>query len=141
MTFLFPFQLNAKATGLENKSICSIASRTSATVRCTLQEKGRRNAPETVTFGCGLRTAPGTLHARLWGSCDRDDNPKTVIERMTREAVLLKPGEHMDGTLQLDTRLFGGLRPGKYRIEGVLYCWRDEEFSAADVAELAKMGG
>src|SRR5271155_274302 len=59
-----------------------------------------------------------------WGSCDRDDNPKTVIERMTREAVLLKPGEHMDGTLQLDTRLFGGLRPGKYRIEGVLYCWR-----------------
>ena len=62
----FSFQLNAKATGLENKSIC-IVSRTSATVRCVLEENGRRNAPETVTFGCGLRTAPGNTSCQAMG--------------------------------------------------------------------------
>ena len=38
---------------------------------------------------------------------------------MNKEAVLLKPGEHLDGILRLDTKPFGGLKPGVYRIEAV----------------------
>lgn len=44
------------------------------------------------------------------GSCI--PGPQTIRERMREEAVLLKPGEHLDGTFLLDTKLFGGLKPG-----------------------------
>jgi hypothetical protein len=33
-------------------------------------------------------------------------NPRSIIERMSKEAVLLKPREHSDGTFQLDSKLF-----------------------------------
>jgi hypothetical protein len=75
------------------------------------------------------------------GSCSPSAAPRTVAERMGKEAVLLHPGQHLDGTFRLDTRLFGGLAPGKYRIEAVLYGWRDEEFTSAEGAELENMGG
>jgi hypothetical protein len=73
------------------------------------------------------------------GSCSPQSDPKSVTERMGKEAVLLKPGDHLDGTLRLDTKLFGGLRPGAYRIEAVLYCWTPEEFTDAERSELARM--
>src|ERR1035441_10839381 len=66
--------------------------------------------------------------------------PQTVTERMKKEAVLLKPGEHLDGSHQLDPTLFGGLPPGAYRIEAVLYCWKDDEFTDAERMELGKVG-
>jgi hypothetical protein len=72
------------------------------------------------------------------GSCS--PAPQTVTERMKKEAVLLKPGEHLDGSLQLDPTLFGGLPPGAYRIEAVLYCWKDDEFTDAERMELGKVG-
>jgi len=59
---------------------------------------------------------------------------------MRKEAVLLKPGEHLDGTLRLDTKLFGGLKPGAYRIEAALSGWTEEKFSDAERSELARMG-
>src|SRR2546421_6938424 len=55
-------------------------------------------------------------------------------------AVFLKPGEHLDGIPRLDTKLFGGLKPGVYRIEAVLWSWRDEKFTDAGRSELARMG-
>jgi hypothetical protein len=72
------------------------------------------------------------------GSCSV--GPKTVSERMNKEAVLLKPGEHVDGTFLLDTRLFGGLKPGVYRVEAALTGWTEEKFTDAERSELAKMG-
>ena len=67
-------------------------------------------------------------------------SPKTISERMSKEAVLLKPAEHVDGTFLLDTRLFGGLKPGVYRVEAALTGWTEEKFTDAERSELAKMG-
>jgi hypothetical protein len=75
------------------------------------------------------------------GDCDPDYDPKTVTERMGKEAVLLRPGQHLRGTFRLDTSVFGELKPGAYRVEAVLYCWREEEFNEAERSELAKLGG
>jgi len=58
---------------------------------------------------------------------------------MSKEAALLKPGEHLDGTVLLDTKLFGGLRPGVYRIEAALTGWTKEKFTAAERSEMASM--
>ena len=48
---------------------------------------------------------------------------------MGKQAVLLKPGQRLEGTVRMDTTLFGGLKPGAYRIEAVLYGWSDKDFS------------
>lgn len=96
-------------------------------------------------------TCPASPHLWAWfedssgkhfvggwaGSCS--SSPKTISERMSKEAVLLKPGEHLDGTYQLDTKLFGGLKPGAYRIEAGLSGWTEEKFSDAERSELARM--
>jgi hypothetical protein len=74
------------------------------------------------------------------GSCSPTTNQKSVSERMSKEAVLLKPGEHLYGTFRMDTTLFGGLKPGAYRIEAVLSGWAEEKFSDAERSELARMG-
>ena len=98
-------------------------------------------------------TCPGSPHLWAWfenslgkhfvpgygGSCM--SGPKTVSERMSKEAVLLKPGEHLDGTFRLDTTLFGGLKPGTYRIEAALSGWTEEKFSDAERSELSQMAG
>jgi hypothetical protein len=98
-------------------------------------------------------TCPASPHLWAWfedssgkhfvpgygGSCT--GGPKTVTERMSKEAAFLKPGEHLDGTFQLDTKLFGGLKPGVYRIEAALTGWTEEKFSDAERSELAKMAG
>jgi hypothetical protein len=65
--------------------------------------------------GSGQHFVPGYA-----GSCSPSSNSQTVSARMSKEAVLLRPGEHLDGTFQMDTKLFGGLQPGAYRIEAVL---------------------
>jgi hypothetical protein len=96
-------------------------------------------------------TCPASPHLWAWfedssgkhfvggygGSCV--DGPQTISERMSKESVLLKPGEHLDGTFRLDTKLFGGLKPGAYRIEAALTGWTEEKFSDAERSELAQM--
>jgi hypothetical protein len=71
------------------------------------------------------------------GSCS--PRPQTVTERMGKEAVLLKPGQRVEGTVRMETSLFGGLKPGAYRIEAILYGWKDQDFGQAQQSELAKM--
>ena len=75
------------------------------------------------------------------GSCLSSPNgkPEPVGERMSKEAVLLRPGEHLDGTLRLDTTLFGGLKPGVYRIEAGLSGWSEEKFTDAELSDLSRM--
>jgi hypothetical protein len=58
---------------------------------------------------------------------------------MTKEAILLRPGEHVDGTYPINTATFDFLKPGTYRFEALLSCWQQDEFSAQDQAELAEM--
>jgi hypothetical protein len=65
--------------------------------------------------------------------------PLTVTQRMKAAAVLLRPGEHLDGVLELDPALFR-LLPGAYRIEAVLTGWESNRFSETELAELEKMG-
>lgn len=73
------------------------------------------------------------------GDCSRDAAPKTVTERMAKEAVLLGPGRHRYGTIRLSTDLFGGLKPGRYRIEASLDGWREQDFNQEQLSELARM--
>ena len=96
-------------------------------------------------------TCPASPHLWAWfedstgkhfvpgygGSCS--SGPKTISERMSKEAVLLKPGKYLDGTFRLDTKLFGGLKPGAYRIEAALTGWTEEKFSDTERSELAQM--
>jgi len=98
-------------------------------------------------------TCPASPHLWAWfedssgkhfvpgygGDCS--PSPQTIPERMTKEAVLLKPGERFDGTFLLDTKLFGGLKPGVYRVEAALTGWTEEKFTDAERSELAKMAG
>lgn len=72
------------------------------------------------------------------GSCS--PSPQTVTERMRKEAVLLKPGERLEGTVQMDTTLFGGLKSGSYRLEATLSGWSESEFSPAQQSEIARLG-
>ena len=71
------------------------------------------------------------------GSCFPSN--ETVMERMKKEAVLLKPGQRKQGHLTLETTLFGGLKPGEYRVEAVLYSWSDKDFNQEQQSELQKM--
>ena len=59
---------------------------------------------------------------------------------MSKEAVLLKPGEHLDGTFLLGPKLFG-LKPGAYRVEAGVTGWVEEKFTDAERSELARMVG
>jgi hypothetical protein len=97
-------------------------------------------------------TCPASPHLWAWfedssgkhfvpgygGDCS--PSAQTIRERMNKEAVLLKPGDHLDGTFLLDTKLFGGLKPGAYRVEAALTGWDEEKFTDAERSELARMG-
>jgi Tfp pilus assembly protein PilZ len=61
----------------------------------------------------------------------------SMSDRMQMEAQLLEPGDRLSNTTTLDTK---ALTPGDYRVEAVFYGWKPEQFSDAEVAELAKMG-
>jgi len=95
-------------------------------------------------------TCPGAPHLWAWfedssgrhfvpgygGSCS--SNPRTIGDCMSKEAVLLRPREHLDGTFRLDSKLFG-FKPGEYRIEAALSGWAEEKFTDAERSELARM--
>jgi hypothetical protein len=63
----------------------------------------------------------------------------TVTQRMSRTAVLLGPGEHTNGVLQLNPAMFT-LPPGAYRIEATLTGWDSGRFSEAERTELEQIG-
>jgi len=71
------------------------------------------------------------------GSCS--PSAQTLTARMKKEAVLLKPGQRLEGTVTMDTALFGGLKPGAYRLEASLTGWSDKDFSQEQQSELEKM--
>jgi hypothetical protein len=95
-------------------------------------------------------TCPASPHLWAWfenssgerlgggygGDCS--PRPQTIRERMSKEAVLLKPDEHLDGTFLLDTKL---MKPGAYRIGAALTGWTKEKFTDSERSELAKMAG
>lgn len=58
---------------------------------------------------------------------------------MTKEAVLLKPGDHLDGTFQFVSNLFD-LKPGAYRIEASVTGWTEGKFTNAEGSELTQVG-
>ena len=64
---------------------------------------------------------------------------QSIAERIKKEAVLLKAGQHLRGHVVLDTSLFGGLKPGAYRIEAVLYGWNDKDLNEQQQSELQKL--
>ena len=64
---------------------------------------------------------------------------QSIQERMTKEAVLLKPGEHISGLLRLDPKSFH-LAAGRYRVQASMTGWAEETFSAEERGELEKLG-
>jgi hypothetical protein len=83
--------------------------------------------------GTGEHFIPGYA-----GSCSQ--SPQTLRERMQKEAVLLRPRQRLEGRISMDTSLFGGLKPGAYRLEASLSGWRENDFTPVQQAELMKMG-
>jgi hypothetical protein len=96
-------------------------------------------------------TCPASPHLWAWfedssgkhfvpgygGDCS--PSAQTIRERMNKEAVLLKPGEQLEGTFRLDPKLFG-LKPGVYRVDAALTGWDQGKFTDAERSELARMG-
>ena len=80
----------------------------------------------------GKKIVPGFA-----GSCSA--TPQTIGERMSKEAVLLKPGGHLDGTFVFETRLFGELKPGVYKATASLSGWNQDKFIEAERDELARL--
>jgi hypothetical protein len=72
------------------------------------------------------------------GSCT--SSPPTLRARMQKEAVLLKPGQRLEGKIRMDTSLFGGLQPGAYRLEALLSGWSRSDFDEAQRSELVQFG-
>lgn len=78
------------------------------------------------------------FHSGWLGGCLGPGAPPTFSERIRDAAVLLRPGEHHDGTIVLDGRILK-LPPGVYRIVAKLDGWKAEQFSIPERAELSKM--
>ena len=76
----------------------------------------------------------------IGASCAGSFSP-TVTERMNKEAVLLKLGEHVDGTAPLVIPTGRESFPsGAYRIEAILSGWNYDRFTDGERRELAAMG-
>jgi hypothetical protein len=63
----------------------------------------------------------------------------TIAQRMNGAAALLRPGEHLDGVLQLNPAMFS-LPPGAYRIEATLTGWDPRKYTDAERTELEQIG-
>ena len=76
------------------------------------------------------------------GSC-LGPNPvdrMSLSERMRKDALLLKPGQTVTGSFSFDSEVFvNSLKPGKYRLEAVLYGW-NLSFDNSQLSELSGMG-
>lgn len=120
------------------------------TVRLNYSVTNVSNVPLYVPREWGA-TCPPVAHIWVWfldssgnhlsagyaGDCSQ--KKQTLEERMSKEALLLKPGETTYGPLRLDAKMFH-LTPGRHRIEGSLTGWAPETFSAEERAALEKMG-
>lgn len=84
-----------------------------------------------------LDSSGNHLSAGYLGDCM--PNQQTIQERLSKEAVLLKPGESTHGPLRLEPKVFH-LTPGRYRVEASVTGWVREKFSAEERRELEKMG-
>lgn len=62
---------------------------------------------------------------------------ESVGERMSREAILLAPGEHYEGPAPVFVP--PDATPGAYRIEATVYGWNPDNLSEADRVELGRM--
>jgi hypothetical protein len=93
----------------------------------------------------------GTLHVWMWleysdgrftgngyGAACAGTNADTLQQSITKDAVLLQPGERHSDTFTLASMM---LPPGDYRVEASLYGWKPEDFSDAEQVEMAKMPG
>jgi hypothetical protein len=84
-----------------------------------------------------LDSSGNRLSAGYGGDCN--PQKKTIQERMSKEAVLLKSGESTYGPLRLEPQMFH-LSPARYRVEGSLTGWTPEKFSVEERGELEKIG-
>jgi hypothetical protein len=84
-----------------------------------------------------LDSSGNHLSAGYGGDCT--SRKQTLQERMSKEAVLLKPGESTYGPLRLEPKMFH-LTPGRYRVEASVTGWAPEKFTGEERSELAKMG-
>lgn len=93
---------------------------------------------------------PPHLWARLEDSSGKHYEPgyiascvtdrMTLIERMQRDAVLLKPGQEATGSFSFDSKIFRDqLKPEVYRLEAVLCGW-NLPFDGNQLHDLAGMG-
>jgi hypothetical protein len=85
----------------------------------------------------GQYSAVGSGMSCPMGPTDRAPAP-TLAERMGKEAILLQPGGHFDGSMPLDPAMFH-LTPGSYLIEATLYGW-DPGKLRADQSGLTSLG-
>lgn len=61
-----------------------------------------------------------------------------ILERMSKEAVLLNPGQHLYRPFLLNPKLFA-LKPGVYRVDATWSGWGKEKYTGAQRSELGRM--
>jgi hypothetical protein len=125
-------------------------TRESRTLSCRVTNVGKTalfvprewavTCPTTPHLWAGFRDSSGKdFIGGYGGDCSPTMNSMTIPERMSKEAVLLKPGEHLYLTFLLDPKRFG-LKPGVYRVNATLSGWSQEKFTATERSELAQLG-
>ena len=70
------------------------------------------------------------------GSCFPQVNDWPAAGRMAKEAVLLKPGEYEEGTLQVPTSC-DDLTPGAYRVEASVTAGTEDKFTSGELAKMS----
>lgn len=73
------------------------------------------------------------------GDCNPEINSESVKDRMAKEAVLLQPAEHLEGTIQLQTGVLTGLVPGAYRVNVGVRGWKQKDFNRKQWSKIAEM--
>lgn len=94
-------------------------------------------------FWSRLEDQAGKHYEPGFGGSRLGPNPvdrMSISERMQKDALLLKPGQATFGTFDFDSSVFAdSLKPGAYRLEGVLYGW-NQRYDDSQLSELAGLG-
>jgi len=94
-------------------------------------------------FWSRLEDSSGKHYEPGYASSCLGPNPidrMSVSERMRKDAQRLEPGQKVTGSFSFDSKVFtNSLKPGKYRLEAVLYGW-NLRFDDSQLSELSGMG-
>jgi hypothetical protein len=93
-------------------------------------------------FWARLEDTSGKHHEPGYGGSCLGPSPvdrMIIVQRMRKDAVLLKPGQSARGSFTFHPEVFRDLNAGTYRLEAVMYGW-NLGFSESELTQLSGMG-